>query len=378
MAHINSIFSQFLSLIPRQIFDKLARKHTTGRKKRKFPIWAQFVALMFIQITDRKGLRAGVRNIEAMGGKTYHLGVNNVVRSTFSDANNKRPAMFFKELFECLLAKAKGFRKGHKFSFSNPLYSLDATTIALNKESFPWASFKKNKGGIKLHTVLDHNGYLPSVVNMTEARTADINAGRKIKFKKGDIVVFDRGYNDYDWFALLTSQGVFFVTRLKKNAEFTVVKRNPVAKKGQITSDQVIKIKKTGLVLRRIGLRDKKSGKHYEFLTNNFLLEAEVIGEIYKERWEIEKFFRWIKQNLKIKTFVGRSENAVLTQVLVAMIAYLLLAIMKHMSKIGKSLQQILQIMQLHLMDKVLIEDLLGPPKLKKINCKFKQLSLIS
>ena len=201
MAHCNSIFSQFLSLIPRHIFDKLARKNITGRKKRKFPVWAQFVVLMFIQITDRKGLRAGVRNIEAMGGKTYHLGVNKVARSTFSDANNKRPAMFFKELFECLLTKAQGFRNGHQFSFSNPLYSLDATTIALNKESFPWASFRKNKGGIKLHTVLDHNGYLPTVVNMTEAKVADINASRNIQFKKGDIVVFDRGYNDYEWFA---------------------------------------------------------------------------------------------------------------------------------------------------------------------------------
>ncbi len=376
MAHINSIFSQFLSLIPKQFFSKLAEKHSTGRKKRKFSVWAQFVTLMFIQLTDRKSLRAGVRNIKAMGGKTYHIGVSKVARSTFSDANNKRPAMFFKELFECLLAKPNGFRNGHRFSFVNPLYSLDATTIALNKESFPWASFRKNKGGIKLHTVLDHNGYLPTVVNMTEAKTADINAGRKIKFKKGDIVVFDRGYNDYEWFAKLTSNGVFFVTRLKKDAEFTVLKRNPVQKKEGVTSDQVIKIKKTGLVLRRIGFKDKKTGKHYKFLTNIFHLGAEVIAEIYKDRWEIEKFFRWIKQNLKIKTFVGRSENAVLTQIFVAMITYLLLAIMKHMSKIGKSMQHILQIMQLHLMDKVSIEDLFGPPKSKKINCKFKQLSL--
>ena len=139
----------------------------------------------------------------------------------------------------------------------------------------------------------------------------------------------------------------------------------------------MIKIKKTGLSLRRVGLKDKKTGKHYKFLTNNFQLEAEVIAEIYKERWEIEKFFRWIKQNLKIKTFVGRSENAVLTQIFVAMIAYLLLAIMKHMSKIGRTLQQILQIMQLHLMDKVSIEDLFKPPKPKKMNSKFNQLSLL-
>ena len=222
---------------------------------------------------------------------------------------------------------------------------------------------------------MDRNGYLPSIVDMTKAKTADVKVGRTIKFNKGDIVVFDRGYNDYDWYQELTSKGVFFVTRLKTNAEYTVLERNPV--KGSITSDQVIKLKKTGLILRRIGLKDKETGKHYKFLTNNFRLAASTIGGIYKDRWAIEQFLRWIKQNLKIKTFVGRSENAVLTQIFVAMIAYLLLAIMKHMSKIGRTLQQILQIMQLHLMDKVSIEDLFKPPKPKKMNSKFNQLSLL-
>jgi hypothetical protein len=376
MAYANSIFSQFLSLIPRQIFYKLARKHTTGRKERKLSRWSQLVILMFIQLTERKSLRAGVRNITIMRAKTYHLGVNKVARSTFSDANNKRPAMFFKELFDHVLAKASKITRGHKFRFKNPLYSLDATTIDLNKKSFPWAGFRKNKSGIKLHTLLDHNGYLPSIVDMTKAKTADVKVGRKIKFKKGDIVIFDKGYNDYDWYEELTSNGVFFVTRLKTNADYTVIKRNPV--KGSITSDQVIKLKKTGLILRRIGLKDKDTGKHYQFLTNNFRLAASTIGGIYKDRWAIERFFCWIKQNLKIKTFIGRSENAVLTQIYVALIVYLLLSIMKHMSKIGQSLQQILQMMQLHLMDKVSIEDLFRPPEIIKNNSKFSLLSLIS
>ena len=376
MAHINSIFSQFLSLVPRQIFSKLARKHTTGRKERKFSRWSQFVILMFIQITERKSLRAGVRNITAMRSKTYHLGVNKVARSTFSDANNKRPAMFFKELFTYVLFRASKITKGHKFRFKNPLFSLDSTTIDLNKQSYPWAEFRKNKSGIKLHTLLDHNGYLPSIVDMTKAKTADVKVGRMIKFNKGDIVVFDKGYNDYDWFEELTSNGIFFVTRLKTNADYTVIKRNPV--KGSITSDQVIRLRKTGLILRRIGLKDKETGKHYKFLTNNFKLAASTIGGIYKDRWAIEQFFRWIKQNLKIKTFVGRSENAVLTQIFVALILYLLLSIMKHMSKIGKSLQKILQIMQLHLMDTVSIEDLFKPPDIARNRSKFRLLPLIS
>lgn len=375
MAYINSIFSQFLSLIPRQIFDKLARKNTTGRKERKFSRWSQFASLIFIQIAERKSLRAGIRNIKAMRSKSYHLGLGKVARSTFSDANNKRPAMFFKELFEAVLSKAGSVVKGHKFRFKNPLFSLDATTIDLNKKSFPWAEFRKNKSGIKLHTLLDHNGYLPSLVDMTKAKKADIKVGRKIRFNKGDIVVFDKGYNDYDWYEELTSNGVFFVTRLKANAEYTVVRRNPA--KGNITSDQMIRLRKTGLILRRIGLKDKDTGKHYKFLTNNFKLAASTIGLIYKDRWAIEKFFRWIKQNLKIKTFVGRSENAVLTQIYVALIAYLLLSIMKHMSKIGQSLQQILQIMQLHLMEKVSIEDLFRPPENIKIKSKSSLLSLI-
>ncbi len=168
----------------------------------------------------------------------------------------------------------------------------------------------------------------------------------------------------------------YFVTRLKKGADYTVVKRNPVPKDGNITSDQVIKINKNGLLLRRIGLKDKETGKHYKFLTNNFQLTAEVVAEIFRDRWEIEKFFRWIKQNLKIKTFVGRNENAVLSQVYVAMIAYLLLFIMKQMSKIEKSMQDILQIMQVQLMDKVSMDELFGPPKKDKKYCKYKQLPL--
>jgi hypothetical protein len=171
----------------------------------------------------------------------------------------------------------------------------------------------------------------------------------------------------------LTSKGVFVVTRLKTNADYTVIKRNPV--KGSITSDQVIKFKKIGLILRRIGLKDNDTRKHYQFLTNNFRLAASNIGELYKDRWAIEQFFRWIKQNLKIKTFIGRSENAVLTQIYVALIVYLLLSIMKHMSKIGQSLQQILQIIQLHLMDKISIEDLFRSPEIIKNNSKFRILS---
>ena len=350
MSFTNSIFNQFLSLINRSEFSELEKKKFTGRKPRKFSLWSQFVHLMFIQVTERKSLRAGVRNMKVSKKKIYHLGATPVCRSTFSDANNTRPASFSESLFCKLFEKARTIAPKHKFSFDNPLYSLDASTIDLNKTSFPWALFRKNKGGIKLHTLLDHNGYLPAVVTVSNAKTHDVKKAKTLRLEKGAIVVFDRGYIDYDWFADLDQNENFFVTRLKSNADYKVLSRRQTDKKQGVTSDQTIELKKrTDLPFRRVGYKDPETNKHYKFLTNNFDLDAKTIADIYKERWEVEIFFRWIKQNLKIKTFVGRSENAVLTQIYVALIVYLLLALLKFSSKIDLSMQKMLQILQLNL-----------------------------
>lgn len=370
MSFANSVFNQFLSLISRSEFNKLEKENYTGRKPRTFSLWSQFVHLMFIQITERKSLRAGIRNMTVSKKHLYHLGAKQVSRSTFSDANNNRSASFFEALFYILAEKTLAFAPKHKFPFDNPLYSADASTIVLNKSSFPWAHYRSKEGGIKLHTLLNHNGYLPSVIIITNAKVHDVQRARSLQMEKGSIVVFDRGYNDYDWFAQLENKGIFFVTRLKSNADYTVVRRRPVNKGHGVTSDQLIRLKKRpDLLLRRIGYKDPETNKHYIFLTNHFDLDAKTIADIYKERWEIETFFRWIKQNLKIKTFVGRSENAVLTQIYVALILYLLLALLKFSSKIDLSMQNILQILQLNLFSNVGIEDLLKPPD-KTEKCK--------
>lgn len=364
MSFTNSIFNQFLSLIHRSEFNKLEKENFTGRKPRKFSLWSQFVHLMFIQVTERKSLRAGVRNMNVAKKKIYHLGATPVSRSTFSDANNSRPAAFFEALFCKLFEKTRTFAPKHKLPFDNPLYSLDASTIDLNKASFPWAFFRQNKSGIKLHTLLDHNGYLPAVVNISNAKTHDVQKARTFRLEKGAIVVFDRGYNDYDWFAELDRNEIYFVTRLKTNADYKVISRREAGKTQGVTSDQVVQLKtRPDLPLRRVGYKDPETNKHYKFLTNNFDLDAKTIADIYKERWEVEIFFRWIKQNLKIKTFVGRSENAVLTQIYVALIVYLLLALLKFSSKIDLSMQKMLQILQLNLFSKASIEALFKPPE---------------
>jgi putative transposase len=209
----------------------------------------------------------------------------------------------------------------HHFKFKNPLYSLDASTIDLCSVAFPWADFRKTKGAVKRHIGLNHAGYLPEFVAITEGKKHDVNVGRMFNFPKGSIVAIDKGYNDYGWYKRLTDRGIFFVTRLKTNAKYQVKDRRSVAKSSGLTCDQTIEFtglqtaKKCPVALRRIGYRDQITGKKYVFLTNNFQLSANTIADLYKSRWQVELFFKWIKQNLKIKSFVGTSRNAVMTQI---------------------------------------------------------------
>ena len=247
---------------------------------------------------------------------------------------------------------------GHHFRFKNPLYSLDASTIDLCLSLFPWAKFRTTKSTIKLHVGLNHRGHIPEFVTITDGKVGDVTVGRTINFPKGSIVAIDRGYNDYAWYNQLTRKGIFFVTRLKSNAKTRIVKSRSVLKNKGLTSDHTIEFtgtltaKKCPIQLRRIGYRDPTTGKHYTFLTNNFKLAAKTIADIYKARWDVELFFKWIKQNMKIKTFIGTSKNAVMTQIWIAMCVYLLLAFLKFQSKLKKSMQQILRLLQLNLFEK--------------------------
>jgi len=293
-----------------------------------------------------------------------------VARSTFADANNSRPVGFFKDLFAEMYSLCRPHAPRHKFRFKSRLFSLDATTIKLCLSLFPWAAFRQRKGGVKMHTLLDHDGHIPAFVAVTNARTHESRIAKALELPKGSIVVFDRGFISYLWFRLLGAKGVFFVTRLKQNTIYHLVERRPVNRKTGVTSDHFIEVLSEGtpLRLRRIGYRDPESGKRYEFLTNHFRLAAKTIADVYKERWQIEIFFREIKQNLRIKTFVGNTENAVLIQLYTALTVYLLLAYQKFLSRLRLSIQQLCQLIQVNLIGSSSLEELLNPRRRKNEN----------
>ena len=261
MAHCNTIFHQMLKLIPRHHFAKLEAEHSTGRKARSFTRWSQLVHLLSMQLTARVSLRDGVSSLKARIKSLYHLGIKPVARSTFADANQQRPASFFEALFGLMYRRCQPLAPKHKFKFKNKLYSLDATVVSLCLSLFPWAAFRRTKGGIKLHTLLDHDGYLPAFVAISPAREHEVKKARSLSLPKGSIVVEDLGYTDYAWYAQLTAQKIFFVTRQKRNARYEVLEHRQVKKNQGLLSDQTIRL--TGakaqegpVPLRRIAYRD--------------------------------------------------------------------------------------------------------------------------
>lgn len=322
---------------------------------------------MLMQLTGRASLRDCIQSMISRTHNLYHVGAKPVSRSTFADANNKRPASFYESLFEKVYQHCRTLSPKHKFKFKNKLYSLDATVIYLSLGAFPWASFRRTKSAIKVHTLLDHSGYLPAFAAITDGKTHESKVADSIHFPKGSIVAEDNAYTDYKWFAQLCENGVFFVSRQKSNAVYRVDQRRIVNKKQGLTSDQTIiltgiKGRQCPYALRRIGYKDPEIKKHFVFITNNFKLSAKTIADIYKERWQIEIFFRWIKNNLRIKSFIGNSRNAVMTQLYVALIAYLLLCTFKFLSKLSSSLQNLLRVLQLNLFRRCSLEELFDPP----------------
>lgn len=357
MAHNNTVFTQLMKLVSRHEFEALQKQHHSGRKLRKMTRWSQFIALGFAQLSGRCSLRDIIGNLSAQRQKLYHLGVGNVSRSSLARVNEQQPSALYEALFKKLLHRCQNLAPKHGFRFKNKLFSLDASTIEVCLSVFPWANFKQGKGAVKIHVGLDHGGHIPSFMTITDGKVHEVNIGRTLTFPKESIVVFDRGYTDYGWYYSLHTKGIIFVTRLKRNVKFKVLARRQVSKKQGLTSDQTISItgqkaKACPMALRRIGFRDPETGQHYFFLTNNFKLAASTIARIYKARWDIELFFKWIKQNLKIKSFVGTSKNAVMTQIWIAMCMYLLLAYIKFSSKLHCSLQQIIRLLQLNLFER--------------------------
>lgn len=368
MTHNSTVFAQLLKLVPRHEFEAAAKAHHHGHKLRKMSRWAQLVALGLGQLAGRSSLRDIVSNLQVQGHKLYHLGIRPLNRSSLARVNEQQPYSLYEALFARLLGRCQRAAPGHGFRFKNKLYSLDASTIDLCLSMFPWAKFRRTKGAVKLHVGVDHEGYLPTFLRITEGKTHDITAARALTLPKESIVAADRGYVDYGWFNQLNTMGIYFVTRTKRNTRYSVRQRRPIGRGNGITSDQTIVLtsqrgKAYPQPLRRVGYKDPDTGKHYFFLTNNFKLAAKTIADIYKARWQIELFFKWIKQNLRVKSFVGTSRNAVLTQIWVAMCMYLLLSYIKFTNRLGWSLQQLLRVLQLNLFERrSLLELFTGDP----------------
>jgi len=368
MAHKDTVFAQLLKMVSRHDFESLARKHHTGRKLRQMTRWSQFIALGLAQLSGRSSLRDIVDNLRAQTHRLYHLGCRRISRSSLARVNNQQSYKLYEELFGKLLARCRAAMPKHTFRFKGKLISLDASIIELSLSVFPWATFNRKKGAVKLHVGLDHGGYIPTFVSVTEGDHHEIKWARTLDLPENSVVVVDMGFTDYGWFNDLHNKGITFVIRQKKNAIYRVIKRNRVRRDLGITSDQVIELKdhrkRCTIPLRRIGYRDPETNKHYVYITNSMRLAAKTIADIYKERWKIELFFKWIKQNLKIKSFLGTSKNAVLTQLWVAMCMYLVLAYLKYSSRIKGTMIRLKQRLQLNLFEKRDLITLLrgGPP----------------
>ena len=334
MIRVASCFAQVLSLIPRYEFERIVREHHAERGAKGFSCWDQFVAMLFCQMGAAHTLREICGGLATSLGKVVHLGLRKAPhRSTLAYANKHRTWRVYESLFYQLLTQCRDLAAGQKrkFRFKNPLRSLDATVIDLCLSAFDWAKFRRTKGAIKLHLLLDHQGYLPCWAWVTEGKTHEVNAARNLHFEPGTIVAMDMAYNDYRLFASWTRGGVLFVSRMKDNAVYKVVKRHRESERRNILRDETIRLTGMGaqnkcpFLLRRIVVWDEEHQREIELLSNIFHLAASTVAGIYKERWQIETFFRALKQNLKVKTFVGTSENAVKVQIWTALIAMLLL-----------------------------------------------------
>jgi len=355
MPRVSSIFSQILQSFSRLEFDAVVKKHKGERHARGFECWTQFVAMLFCHLGHARSLSEITGGLAACEGKLVHLGVKTPPKkSTLAYANRHRPWEIYKDMFEKLYQRCAAeamHRAKHKFRFRNKLLSLDASIIPLCIKSFDWATYRTGKGAAKLHLLLDHDGYLPKFAALTKGKTGDITVARRLEFQKGTVVVFDKGYTDYDWWLKLTRQGVYFVTRLKDDANYGIVKQREVKAGSNILRDEEIlltKIQDEGpvAIMRRIEIWVEEKQKTMVFITNNLKLAATTIADIYKDRWGIEAFFKALKQSLRIKTFVGTSENAVMIQIWTALIAMLVVKFLQLKSTFGWSLSTLVALLR--------------------------------
>lgn len=368
MSYHHTLLGQMLQMFPRLEFQKLVSETGTEYHARGFSSWNHFAAMLFGQLAGQDSLRGIEAGLATQSQSLYHLGIKPIHRSTLSYANEHRSHELFKKLFSWMLSKCQTVAPKHKFRFKNDVYSLDATLINLCLSLYDWAKFRTTKGAVKLHVKLNHSGYLPTFMVVTTGKVHEQRVAPSIPLEKGDVAIFDRGYTDFEWYHTLDEKGVFFVTRLKANACYKVVERRPTAHLENIYSDHLIELKgfysqkKFPNRLRRIRSKDPETGKIIVLLTNHFTWSAKTIAQIYKDRWQIELFFKSIKQQLKVKSFVGTSPNALLSQLWTALIAYLLLSYLKFKSRFAWSLYTLCSILPTNLFSKRNLWDWLNAP----------------
>ena len=351
-----SLFSQLLNLINRQRFYGLVHRHRSERYAKKFSSWDHFVAMLFCQLAQAKSLREICGGLACCLGKLKHLAMTTAPnKSTLSYANAHRPWQMFQDLFYETLDFCRQVAPVKKFRFKNKLLTLDATTISLCLSMFPWAKFRRTKGAVKLHLLLDHDGYLPTYAYIENAKKHDVAIARKVPLSPGSIIAMDRGYNDYKLYAQWTENEIYFVTRLKDNADYMLLEELQVPKNRNIIADQLIMFcgyytqKNCPYPLRRIVVWDNENEKEIVLLTNHLDFGATTVAAIYKDRWQIEIFFKALKQNLKVKTFVGTSENALYIQIWTALIAMLLIKFLQFKSKLCWSLSNLVAFLRWNL-----------------------------
>jgi len=357
-----TIFSQLMDYLPSHEFRRCVDRYKGSYKVKRFSCWDQFLCMAFAQLTYREGLRDIEACLRSAGSKLYHMGIRGrVSRNTLANANLVRDWRIYADFAQVLIRTARQLYIGDRFGveLDETVYALDATTIDLCLSLFPWATFRRHKGAIKLHTLLDLRGNIPSIIVITQGKVHDVNILDQLVFEAGATYVMDRGYLDFKRLYKITLASAFFVTRARSNFVFKRLYSMPVDKSTGVLSDQIIRLasfypnKGYPDKLRRIRFRDKDNSKLLVFLTNNFTLSASVIAQLYRSRWQVELFFKWIKQHLRIKAFYGTSENALKTQIWIAISIYVLVAIVKKRLNLEGSLYRILQILSVTIFEKM-------------------------
>jgi hypothetical protein len=365
-----TVFSQLIDYLPGKEFQKCVARYDGNSRLRSFSCWDQLLAMFFAQLTYRESLRDIEACLRSMRGKLYHMGLRGkVARSTLGDANEAHDWRIYADFAQVLIGMARPLhaRDPIGVDLKQSLYALDSTTIDLCLSLFPWAKFRKHKAAVKMHTLLDLHGNIPTFISITDGKVHDVNILDEIMPEPGAFYVMDRGYVDFERLYVFTLSAAFFVVRTKSNVILQRRYSHPVDKTTGVRSDHTVILTAIGSAtvypdaLRRVSYLDVETRKRFRFLTNNFTLPAVTIAHIYKSRWQVELFFKWIKQHLRIKAFYGTSENAVKTQIWIAVSVYVLVAIVRKRLMLPISLYQILQILSVTLFEKTPILQALQP-----------------